>query len=552
MTIKYISSGDKFKASQLWGEARHQLSILKNLMSFQKLKQLQRIVRFDNGTIIKCLSCFDQDVVEVFVPILARKEELPKKISLTKYFPAFEAYDGFSWRSNFVGVVLCKGGGFNPPYEFVPKESLPRDSSSTPKPALPEERKWHWPTLARKFEDIAPKGIASVRAVNKKEPAISTPWSGGYSHLSTNSSREMFGGFWRYFAVAGAESHYSRTESLDVEYGFSCTLPGDPWPGYWPDYFYNGSWWSGGRKPCNLLSLDYDLRRTVKGGGSNNIIVNDDYPEVSQYAAIWVIDFCLFGICYGHYEEDPSDSVTFESIEAKAIEAAHATGEVPPSTEYSFISRYMYHMGDYHYTYLDDIRNSWFHRGCAMDAEHYALVFSVIHDKDGEVRSRPVADLGECLTLAYDTPPDDCHADISVVKTDEKTEGPLNVVIDGVVFELFPEAQPEDAPRFQWSSLKYFRVGDRSIGLFQISKNYSYPLDYMYVYAEVIHNDSGVSDEGQTCIVTPVPIGRQKHKIPDVSDADGNSLYGQGRFRLICERKTINMDGTLSIDTPHT
>lgn len=81
MTIKHVPSGDKFKASQLWGEGRHQLSILKNLMSFQKLQQDQRTVEFEDGTIIKCLSCFGQDVINVFVPIPEGVEEEREEIS---------------------------------------------------------------------------------------------------------------------------------------------------------------------------------------------------------------------------------------------------------------------------------------------------------------------------------------------------------------------------------------------------------------------------------------------------------------------------------------
>lgn len=68
MTIRYRTSGDEHAARSLLGEGRHQLGILKNAMKFQVLQQLQRIVRFDDGTIIKCLSCFGQDVIEVFVP----------------------------------------------------------------------------------------------------------------------------------------------------------------------------------------------------------------------------------------------------------------------------------------------------------------------------------------------------------------------------------------------------------------------------------------------------------------------------------------------------
>ena len=69
MSIRYITEGDESRAKGLLGEGRHQLSILKNLMSFQKLQQLQRVVKFNDGTIIKCLSCFDQDIINIFVPV---------------------------------------------------------------------------------------------------------------------------------------------------------------------------------------------------------------------------------------------------------------------------------------------------------------------------------------------------------------------------------------------------------------------------------------------------------------------------------------------------
>ena len=86
MTIKYIPEGDKFRASQLWGEGRHQLSILKNLMSFGNLQQDQRTVPFADGTIIKCLSCFGQDVINIFVPSEGAEEKRYKKEKETRCF----------------------------------------------------------------------------------------------------------------------------------------------------------------------------------------------------------------------------------------------------------------------------------------------------------------------------------------------------------------------------------------------------------------------------------------------------------------------------------
>ena len=82
MTIRYRTSGDEHAAKSLFGEGRHQLSILKNAMKFQGLQQLQRIARFDDGTIIKCLSCFGQDVVEIFAPLVGKEVEEKKIVSV--------------------------------------------------------------------------------------------------------------------------------------------------------------------------------------------------------------------------------------------------------------------------------------------------------------------------------------------------------------------------------------------------------------------------------------------------------------------------------------
>jgi hypothetical protein len=69
MPVRYITTGNEFAAKGLLGEGRHQLSILKNAMSFQNLKQLQRTVRFNDGVAIRCTSVFGQDKIEVFVPV---------------------------------------------------------------------------------------------------------------------------------------------------------------------------------------------------------------------------------------------------------------------------------------------------------------------------------------------------------------------------------------------------------------------------------------------------------------------------------------------------
>lgn len=91
MSIRYITTGDDFRAKQILGEGRHQLGILKNLMSFQNLKQYQRTVRFNNGNVIQVSSFFGQDTVNIFVPFGVAPVEEVKIVKIeycwcTNYF----------------------------------------------------------------------------------------------------------------------------------------------------------------------------------------------------------------------------------------------------------------------------------------------------------------------------------------------------------------------------------------------------------------------------------------------------------------------------------
>lgn len=93
MPIRYITTGDEVAARKLLGEGRHQLSILKNAMSFQKLQQLQRIVKFKDGTAIKCDSVFGHDRIEIFVPLGIPKVKELEIIS-----------EGYCWCTNWFAV----------------------------------------------------------------------------------------------------------------------------------------------------------------------------------------------------------------------------------------------------------------------------------------------------------------------------------------------------------------------------------------------------------------------------------------------------------------
>lgn len=76
-TPRIILTGDEGEASHRAREGIKQLSILKELMGFQSLKQDVRKVRYTDGSEIICRSVFGVDEVEIYVPsiVVERREE---------------------------------------------------------------------------------------------------------------------------------------------------------------------------------------------------------------------------------------------------------------------------------------------------------------------------------------------------------------------------------------------------------------------------------------------------------------------------------------------
>lgn len=499
MTIKYIPEGDKFKANQLWGEARHQLSILKNAMSFQNLQQLQKIVRFNDGTIIKCISCFGQDVVKVFVPQQVGEVKYKEDIYI-RYYPAMEVYRKYG--SRIVGIVLCKGGGFEPPYEFVPKEDLPWDVSDEKPEVLPGERTWFYPGaqyLNRRLDDIPPKGIAAVDLEREQTIPNKVTYSGGFIDVLTNTCQWLenkYYDFWcyRYCAKSGWHYAYTRTENYRVEYNFSSEI----------------------LEPGHLLNFGEDLHQTAQGSGANDFHSQTLWSPVCQSSST---------------SSGCDESVNLDSVTALS-EAQLAEAGDPPEITFTSRTDFLDLVGSYDYSYLVDTYKPWAwysQFGSVMDENHYALVYSLKHDIYKKVWHKSVADQKKCIGAGCGEA-EDCNlvAD-SIITTYEQTEGPLSVVVDGVVFELFPEAALEVSPRLQkYCSLKYFRIGEKSIGMFHIGKNYSEPYDWMYIYAQV-------TPEGNKVIVTEMP--KCNTVIPGMTDLAGRALCTRGGLRLI--RETI-------------
>ena len=524
MTIKYIPEGDKFRASQLWGEGRHQLSILKRLMAFQGLKQLQRITRFEDGTIIKCLSCFSQDVIKVFVPLpVGEKAIMPRERIEIAIYPAFEAYDGNTYASNFIGIVLCKGGGFEPPYEFIAKDSLPRDLVDEPKGPLPKERIW-WDYYrgklddvaipkSRAIEDIAPVGIAEVDVRNIAATSSECDvQKGGEVNLFKTCSEPIHCGddvycpnhHGRYVETYS----YSRTESFVETYGFSYSLD-SALCGNWPDYVYEGDLKSGKKKPCNVLNFGQSLFMHNQGGGNNNFI-NYFFPTVSDIE-------CIFE--EGNWSCDGNNNT--QALAAALI--------IPQNTVYEFKRRSDFYndlVGSWQYSYREQWVIPYRSYGSVLNSDEYALIYSEEVKDSTVVHSKSVS-LDSCiaLTCVDDNPccsPYECE---DITTTGSASSGALIIGLDTEVIQLKPTSQ------LMYSNIRYHQVGDKSIGLFFVVENF--PFEYMYVYVSTLEGEA-------ECIQTQVFDVEDYsfyHEIPGVTDNDDNPVYGNGHMRLI--RETI-------------
>ncbi len=78
-----------------------------------------RISSMDGKDKIEILGYYKKEAPEVSLP----RVKVRKKFN---YYPTIDAFDSQQSNSNHIGYVLCLGGGFNPPYEFIEIDPVPR------------------------------------------------------------------------------------------------------------------------------------------------------------------------------------------------------------------------------------------------------------------------------------------------------------------------------------------------------------------------------------------------------------------------------------------
>ena len=537
MTIEYIPEGDLFKANQLWGEGRHQLSILKNLMSFGKLQQDQRTVRFADGTIIKCLSCFGQDIINIFVPqvFLGGAPEYRER-TIINYYPAFDAHDE---DNKYVGVVLCKGGGFNPPYEFVEKDYLPTDYIYEPPEPYYDER--NWTDLGEdgeiKYKDIIPSGIAEASCVQSDQSDTGNR-GGGYVDLVTSCEREWdLGGWcpphWQYAARTYPRYVYNEVSSVKLIYGLTFSpapfiyTPLNVTQNFYNEASNNFNWNFLGKSSGNLVSTEIvqDAVKKVQIGEVMGLPIYEcvvDDEGVTSVTARAAAEATIIWAKVYEIETDYSTGAETPTFQTGLSSNSHTNTTYKP---YSTAS------------------------GSVMDDSHYAVVYSIYDEIYKKQYHSPENNLEDCIDLMHVdyTPPDVCYDVESIVDLETTTiyEGPLEVVVNSVTFVVAARAEQAVSPRLKDSNVKYFKMNATSIGMFYIKKNYSAPYDHWYVYVSVAGEDN------QEMITTVVDWIGTRHIIPGVKmkkDGEEFDLYGFGSFRLI--RKEITVKEMATADQP--
>jgi hypothetical protein len=169
-------------------------------------------------------------------------------------WPAFEVTD---ISGNDLGIVICRGGGFEPPYEFIssqdiPDGKLPEDLPDAPAGELPEKRNWRgiprgYNVNSILYEDLETAGIAELDTAytrawtyeNSSTESVGAPTN---LYCGTDFTDEIVNaeacvndyGYEASFtaklerAAALKVASRTQTEAASVDLGFSYSLEGDP------------------------------------------------------------------------------------------------------------------------------------------------------------------------------------------------------------------------------------------------------------------------------------------------------------------------------------
>ena len=403
-------------------------------------------------------------------------------------WPAFEAYDSDSHDANFIGVVLCMGGGFEPPYRFVAKDSLPEDYPDESAGPLPDERIWDG------YEDVEPLGIVEPGLSVSEQPTVSLTGSVIYD-IESKQVGEM-----GYACIATSAN---RDVNLTIVYKVGYKLDGEEHPGYWEDITYQcfDNTYS---KPYHTL----DLEETQE-----NVLT--EYGGAQQY--VWdysTIDGVGAAIAYCQGQAPGGDGKEWWGALVNVFGGA---GSFPcggwcdyecmlPNSRSTYFREYF---SSYNYTRDQESTGIDRYYGSILNGSEFSLVYN-----KGTTLYR---------NHYYGGYLDRNHDYYSV----QQGYGPAYMALDGEIMEITPHDASKQ--RIGWCrGAKYFQVDNLHIGLSFFGLG-STPLDYYFGYAQVDQ------ETGESKLVTTYMGDSLRGLIPGVTDDDGNPVYynGYNNYRMI-------------------
>lgn len=488
-------------------------------MSFGNLEQDQRITPFADGTIIKCLSCFDQDVITIFVPqAFVGGEPEYREREETSYLPAFNAYNS---DRDFIGVIICRGGGFEPPYEFIPtKDELPDDTpDDVDFEERPDIRKWEYND--KQYEDIIPTGKYNVHETVSETPNNAATLTWKYELGSICQDNDGFAGYF---------NEYVRTNNYNHNKAATFGPDSDT---YWPSIYWEGvdKYY---RKPreftLNLGERSFYDRYVGSGdtgfvediGFSLGPPCEDSVPEAE---AIAIAAFPAWALSW-----DPETTHNPEWGRTLIGDFKEWEDFAWQSTSAQIYSHYNVERTafDFGGDYIGSIE----------DPDHFAIFYSTWDYKITEIVSFGYAgDPFKCLPYE----PDDCGREpyYGIDRTTVYDIELFKIGLSGLIYNLADYPEMLGADSVQNYRVRHFRIGgdesEYEIGLYWIlGRTDSNKSNYIMVKK---------SQDGEI-IITPLTDNspwEYQYALADLKDSDGNAVYilDYGNFRLISETVTI-------------
>jgi hypothetical protein len=203
---------------------------------------------------------------------------------------------------------------------------------------------------------------------------------------------------------------------------------------------------------------------------------------------------------------------------------------------------YFVSYGDVHYTEQKIDKQAEYEEGSVKNANEYALVYVDANETIVTTFDRSFSDwenaVGRNITTDGDTPSPKANPDLPDIYPEYTVteETPVKIAVDGVIFTVDIDWAHNS------SSVKYFQVGEKSIGMANLRR--SYPLSFAYSYAEVGPNkEEEITTEAVDEATGPLETWRYGYaRVSDIPGPDGVDLFCWQDTRLIRETVTYEED----------